>query len=315
MIITWLTGGLGNQMFQYAAGLALAERRRTVLKLDPSWFREYPEHEAHNRYALSCFNVTEQFATQEEIDRVRGVALTRTERWSLKLARAARFYRYANRHAGPSNLHYARKPFLFYPEFFDQPDCTYLHGMWQSEKFFAPSANLVRLHFSLRYPPQPAVAAMADRIRSGPSAAVHFRRGDYVRNATFSRDLGAIGLPYYEAAVRLLRERHPGVTLYIFSDDIEAVAREFKPDGDPVFVRAVEHWHPYDKIRLMSLCDHAIVSNSTFAWWGAWLNPNPSKLVIAPDPWRGDPAAAAGDDIIPESWVRLPRSGLGPPPA
>ena len=73
MIITWLSGGLGNQMFQYAAGLALAERHRTTLKLDVSWFRAHPEYEAHNRYALSCFNVTEQFATQEEIDRVRGL--------------------------------------------------------------------------------------------------------------------------------------------------------------------------------------------------------------------------------------------------
>ena len=82
MIITRLFGGLGNQMFQYAAGLALAGRRRIVLKLDVSWFREDPAYEAHNRYALSCFNLTEPFATQEEIDRVRGVALTRTERWS-----------------------------------------------------------------------------------------------------------------------------------------------------------------------------------------------------------------------------------------
>ena len=80
MIITWLSGGLGNQMFQYAAGLALAERRRTVLKLDVSWFREDPGYEAHNRYALSCLNITEQFATQQEIERVRGVQFTRTER-------------------------------------------------------------------------------------------------------------------------------------------------------------------------------------------------------------------------------------------
>src|SRR5471030_2005227 len=108
MIITRLTGGLGNQMFQYAAGLALAEQRRTVLKLDVSWFKVDPQYEAHNRYALSCFNVTEQFATQEEIERVQGVTLTRTERWATRLARPLRLYRYANRHAGPANLHHAR---------------------------------------------------------------------------------------------------------------------------------------------------------------------------------------------------------------
>ena len=304
MIITRLLGGLGNQMFQYAAGLALAERRRTVLKLDVSWFREYAEYEAHNRYALSCFNVTEQFATQEEIDRVRGVALTRTERWSIALARRLRLYRYANRHAAPTNLHRALGT-AFYPAFFDQPDNTTLEGMWQSELFFAPIAQLVRLHFSFRYPPQPAVEAMASRIRAGgPSAAVHFRRGDYVRNATFSRELGVLPLDYYRAAIARLRERHPDVTLYIFSDDIDAIEREFRPPGSHVFVRATEPWHSFDKIRLMSLCDHAIISNSTFAWWGAWLNPSPIKTVIAPKQWRQD-SPDEWRSAIPSTWIAL----------
>jgi hypothetical protein len=306
MIITWLTGGLGNQMFQYAAGLALAQHRRTVLKLDVSWYREDPAYEAHNRYALSCFNITEQFATTEEIDRVRGVPLTRTERWSVGFARALRFYRYAQRHAGPTNWH---KPatLRFYPEFFAQPDPTYLNGMFQSEKFFAPVASLLRLHFSLRYPPLPAVEEMAARIRSGPSAAIHFRRGDYLRNAAFNQKIGVVGPAYYEQAVRLLRERSPEATLYIFSDDIETVAREFTPPGPHVFVRAVASWHPWDKLRLMSLCDHIAIANSTFSWWAAWLNPSPTKRVIAPDPWlAGNPAESA--DVVPESWIRLPRS-------
>lgn len=304
MIITRLTGGLGNQMFQYAAGLALAERRRTVLKLDVSWFREYAEYEAHNRYALSCFNITEQFATQEDIDRVRGVALTRTERWSIALARRLHFYRYANRHAAPSHLHRAQGT-AFYPAFFDQPDNTMLEGMWQSELFFAPIQQLVRLHFSFRYPPQPAVEAMAARIRAdGPSIAVHFRRGDYARNATFSRELGVLPLEYYDAAVALLRERHPDATLYIFSDDIDAVEREFRPAGPHVFVRATQSWHSFDKIRLMSACSHAIISNSTFAWWGAWLNPSPTKSVVAPKQWRQDsPEEWRG--AIPSSWTVL----------
>jgi len=303
MIITSLTGGLGNQMFQYAAGLALAEHRRTVLKLDVSWFREDPAYEAHNRYGLSCFNVTEQFATQDEIDCVRGVPLTRTERWAVALARTLRFYRYAGRHAGPTNWH--RPPtFRFYPEFFSQPDPTYLNGMFQSETFFAPVANLLRCHFSFRYPPQPDVAAMAGRIRSGPSAAIHFRRGDYTRNATFNSEIGIIGPAYYQRAVRLLRERSPDATLYIFSDDIDAVAREFAPPGPHVFVRCVDPWHPWDKIRLMSLCEHLAIANSTFSWWAAWLNPSPTKLVIAPEPWFAR-STHDGSDVVPSSWVRL----------
>lgn len=305
MIISWLTGGLGNQMFQYAAGLALAEHRRTVLKLDVRWFKEDPAFEAHNRYALSCFNITEQFATDEEIDRLHGVNLTTTERWSVAIARMLRLRQHVRRMVTNGHPHRPTTT-AFYPEFFQQPDHTYLAGMFQSERFFEPVANLVRLHFSLRYPPQPEVAAVAEQIRSGPSAAVHFRRGDYTRNPAFAKELGVIGLDYYHRAVRLLRERSPNATLYIFSDDIEAVAREFQPPGPHVFVRAVKPWHPYDKIRLMSLCEHIVVANSTFSWWAAWLNPSPDKLVIAPDPWL-DNSALDGRDVVPAGWTKLSR--------
>ena len=307
MVITWLTGGLGNQMFQYAAGLALAQRRRTVLKLDVSWYREYAEFEAHNVYGLSCFNITEQFATLEEIDRLRGVRLTRSERWSLAAARALRFNRYVRLHDLPGRSHQP-SAFAYYPEFAELPDETYLLGMFQSEQFFAPVADTLRLHFSFRYPAQPAVATLAERIRRGPSAAIHFRRGDYVRNATFNQQIGVISPDYYERAVRLLRERSPDATLYIFSDDIEAVAREFRPPGPHEFVRCVEHWHAFDKIRLMSLCDHIAIANSTFSWWAAWLNPSPDKLVIAPEPWFSS-TERDGRDVVPADWVRLPRRG------
>ncbi len=304
MIITRLQGGLGNQMFQYAAGLALAEHRRTVLKLDVSWFREYAEYEAHNRYALSCFNITEQFATQEEIDRVAGVKLTRVERGSIALAERLHFYRYARRHAAPANTHYEDSA-GFSPAFYDQPDNTYLYGMWQSEDYFAPVANFLRLHFSFRYPPQPSVCAMAERIRTaGPSVAVHFRRGDYVRNPTFNQSIGVLPLDYYDRAIALVRQREPNATLYIFSDDIDGIEREFRPPGPHVFVRATQPWHAFDKIRLMSLCQHAIISNSTFAWWSAWLNPSPTKLVIAPKSWRSqDPNSWRS--AIPSSWTVL----------
>jgi Glycosyl transferase family 11 len=306
MIITHLLGGLGNQMFQYAAGLALAERHRTVLKRDAGWFRMDPSHEAHNRYALSCLNITEQFATQEEIDRVRGVVLTRSERIAARLARSLHFYRYANRHRGPSNLHSAQS-FPFYPGFLDQPDPTYLQGMWQSEKFFAPVSNLLRLHFSFRYPMPPGASRVMSQIRGGgPSVAVHLRRGDYARNPEFSQVLGVLDIDYYARAMALLRESRPDATFYVFSDDIEAVERELGPAGKCVFVRAVEDWHSHDSMRLMAACDHAIISNSTFSWWAAWLNPNPEKVVVAPDPWFAG-GSLDGRDVVPESWLRLPR--------
>lgn len=303
MIISWLTGGLGNQMFQYAAGLALAYRRRTVLKLDVSWFREYPNYEDHNRYALGCLNISEQFATRGEVERLRGVALSRVERISATVARRLHFYEYAKRLEWKGNRHSAPS-FAFYPEFFDLPDETYLEGMWQSEKFFSPIADLVRLHFSFRYPAAGPVQEIIQKIESGSSVAVHFRRGDYIRNPQFAKNIGVLGLDYYYNALEVLLRRNSDLRCFVFSDDIDAVEREFRPDCECHFVRAAGKWNAFDKIRMMSRCEHAIIANSTFSWWGAWLGEKPGQMVIAPEKWFAEGSPHDASDLVPERWLR-----------
>jgi hypothetical protein len=305
MIITRLAGGLGNQMFQYAAGLSLAQERRTVLKLDVSWFQHRPDVAAHNVYRLDCLNITEQFATRDEIEQFTGSPLSYAER---ALVRVSRTFGVRNvfRPRLPLGTFHSATAFHFYPEFFELPDNTMISGWWQSERFFAPVAKLLRLHFSFRYPPPPAVAEMAARIQSGPSAAIHFRRGDYVKDSALKSKIGVVSMDYYERAVALLRERSPKATLYIFSDDIEAVAQEFKPPGPHVFVRCVDHWHPWDKIRLMAACDHIAIANSSFSWWAAWLHPDPDRLVLAPTPWFSGNPEENPRDIVPDCWTRLP---------
>jgi len=303
MIISWLTGGLGNQMFQYAAGLALARQRQTELKLDATWYEESPDRKPHERYALSAFNIMEQFATRGEIAAARGVRPTRARRLANTLTRAVGLPSAAARRV-PGNWH-TPPTFAFYPEFFGQPDNTYLHGMFQSEKFFRPVAEQVRAQFTLRAPAPPALAALAERIRRGPSAFVHFRRGDYTSDPRYAREIGVLPPGYYERATRLLRARHPAATLYIFSDDLEAVAKEFRPPGPHEFVREPPGTTAHDVLRLMNLCDHAIIANSSLSWWGAWLMPSPTKLVIAPEPWfAGLPHDTS--DLVPAAWMRLP---------
>ncbi len=307
MIITYLNAGLGNQMFQYAAGLALAEQNRAELKLDVRWFGGNAEPAAHNRYSLSWFNIVEQFATQEEIDRLCGLPLGRVENAFVRLSRRFRLHQFANRFEKAGQRHEA-EAFSYYRGFHELGNNTYLHGMWQSEQFFAPVSDLIRRHFSFRYPPTPAVAAMAERIRSGgPSVFVHFRRGDYVSKPNHNRELGVLDLGYYQRALALLTERVGSVTAYVFSDDIAAVAREFRPACPHVFVDVVEPGRADDELRLMSLCDHGITANSTFSWWAAWLNPSKSKTVIAPDPWFSDSLHDCRD-VVPDQWLRMKRS-------
>jgi len=303
MIISRLTGGLGNQMFQYAAGLALAEHHRTTLKLDVEWFRMDPQYEAHNRYALSCFNITEQFATREEIDRVKGRGLTRSEKMAAAIAGPLGLQRLAESLRCSGKTYFNRQYFVRDPQFLEQPDPCYLHGMWQSESFFKPVENLLRLQFSFRYPPQPEVAEMEKKIRTTrASAFVHFRRGDYTRNPDFRDKIGVLEMDYYRRAIEELNQRMPNLHLFIFSDDIEAIAKEFTPEQSHTYVRCVAPWHPYDKIRLMAACDHGIIANSTFSWWGGWLNPNPDKIIIGPQRWRKDPAVDCRD-ALPDSWL------------
>lgn len=305
MIISRITAGLGNQMFQYAAGLALAEARRTVLKLDVSWFSHHSGLEGHNRYALSCFNITEQFATAEEINHVRGPWLTRTGRGVRRVVRTLKLDGMLKQYSRDSHWHHVTWRH-FDLRVADLPDNTYLDGLCHAEGYFAGIDGLLRQHFTFRYPATPEIAALATEIASGKSIAVHFRRGDYVRNPVFASELGALGNAYYHRAFAIMREHFPHATFYIFSDDIETVARDMNPPGPHYFVRCIPAWHDHDVLRLMSLCDHAIISNSTFAWWGAWLIRNPDKIVIAPTPWCVS-TERNQSHIVPAHWLQVSR--------
>jgi hypothetical protein len=222
------------------------------------------------------------------------------------LARALRFYRYAEQNT--SNGHWHRQAgFKPYPEFLSLSDHTYLDGMWQSEGFFDKIADLLRLHFSFRYAASAAVNRIAGHIRSVPSIAIHFRRGDYARNVGFNREIGVLDLGYYQRAAAQMRERFPNAMFFIFSDDIDAVERDFRAPGPHTFVRTTQTWNGFDTLRLMSLCQHAIIANSTFSWWAAWLNSYPAKSVVAPDPWFANSEHDASE-VVPASWLRLSAS-------
>jgi Glycosyl transferase family 11 len=314
MIISRLTGGLGNQMFQYAAGLALADQHRTVLKLDAGWFPINAAQPGARRraYALHCFNVLEQFATQEEISALVGQSGGICEKLAYKAAVVFGMHR-LSRTLGPSagQLHNQESD-RFYSSFFDQPDNTYLSGTFQSEKFFTPVVEQLRLQFSFRYSLSSEFAEVAREIQETESISVHFRWGDYVSDAKYREGLGVLPMSYYRDAVALLREKlGAAIKLYVFSDDIDAVEKEFVPDAPRTYVRGVRPENSHDEFRLMALCRHNVIANSTFSWWAAWLNANPSKIVIAPNPFFQG-LGPEGADVVPESWAKLPVSRAQP---
>jgi hypothetical protein len=307
VIISKLFCGLGNQMFQYAAGLALAHRRNTVLKVDVSWFSEGSAEASHERYGLDCFVLDAHFATAQELAWNQGRQRNSVESRLGYLLSKIGLRRYAELLPTGGNWH-IQKQFHFYPDFFDLPDATMIDGTFQSEQFFAPVAAQLRRAFHFRYPATREVEALAEMIRSGPSVAVHFRRGDYLKHKGYSRGIGAVGYEYYDNAIHMLKSRLPAETKYfIFSDEIEAVEREYKPSVPATFVNMFQGGNFFDKIRLMSICQHNIIANSTFSWWSAWLNSNSEKIVIHPIPWFANMPEKDTRDLFPEGWIAINR--------
>ncbi len=290
MIVTELIGGLGNQMFQYALGRALAIKYGTALKLDVSSF----ERQALRRYAL------------DEL-MIEATVLTETERRRLALGDglSARIRRMAAAAFGIQPVSIVReRSFSFDATVLNAPSHSYLQGYWQSWKYFHAIDRQLREEFTSRNKLVGENAATAARINTCTAVSVHVRRGDYVQDPHTARYHGVCGPDYYAAAERLLRERVGDIDLFVFSDDPSWAEANLRFSSNSVVVRHNPPDRDYEDLRLMTLCRHHIIANSTFSWWGAWLCQNPGKIVIAPKKWFAE-AKLDTSDLIPEGWIRL----------
>lgn len=292
MIIVKLIGGLGNQMFQYAAGRRLAKKLGVELKLDVLGFEEYKLH----RYSLCAFSIKEKFASREEV-----LALTALG-WGV-FAGVAR--RLLGRPPVQTSSHFKEKKlFCFDPEVFTLSDNVYLDGSWQNEKYFKDIEDIIRREFTVKASPEGRNKELLDEMSGCESVALHVRRADFVDNAYTAGVHGVCGVDYYERAVRMLADRLAYPRFYVFSDDPGWAGENLKL-GHPTTV--VDHNGAdknYEDLRLMSGCKHQIIANSTFSWWGAWLNQNQGKVVIAPGRWMLSNEYDASD-VVPRGWEKL----------
>lgn len=268
MVISRIIGGLGNQLFEYALGRRLALQLGTDFKIDVSAYSDYPWH----AYSLRALQITATHASPQEIA---GLTLVREP-----------------------HLHFA-------PEILELPDGVYLRGYWTTEKYFLPVRDHLLSEFAVRTPLQGRDLDIAERIGRSESVSVHIRRTDYLPGTYDDQILEPLGLDYYERAVSALTDSVKGSEFFIFSDD-HAWAREHLRFPYPMtFVDHNTASTNYEDLRLMSLCRHNIIANSTFSWWGAWLNPKPDKIVIGPAKWFTPRARNTDKDIVCESWVRV----------
>jgi hypothetical protein len=286
MLLVNLTGGLGNQMFQYSFAKALQAKGYEV-KLDISTFETYT---LHGGFGLEHYSITIPIASKEELLPYKTNFLTRIGR-KLNLSHKKLM---------------GEKTLLFQKELLSPPDNTSLYGYFQSEKYFNPLRHTILEEFTVKAPLSPYSTSIEKTIQTaGDTASIHIRRGDYITDSKAHKFHGICGLDYYEEAISLLESKFKEMHYFIFSDDIEWVKNNLSLKN-ATYIENNPSKIPHEDIYLMSLCHHNIIANSSFSWWGAWLNQNSKKMVIAPKRWfADDKMAQQSHDIVPESWSRI----------
>lgn len=284
MIIVNIYGGLGNQLFQYAAGRHLAEKHHTTLKLDIENFKT----DRRRQYALHHFNIKENFCGS--LDKGVIKAKERIRKLLNKERKTA------------AQAIYKEQDLNFDQNVLALGNNVYLDGYWGSENYFKSIENIIRHEFTVAGPPAGLNETCLQKIKSVNSVAIHVRRGDYVSVKETNAVHGVCNISYYREAIELLSGRVSDPYFFIFSDDMPWVKENLVINKFPV--EHVEHNSElaHEDLRLMYSCRHNIVANSSFSWWGAWLNNNPDKIVIAPARWNNIPGH---ETILPDSWIRL----------
>lgn len=292
VIVSQIIGGLGNQMFQYAAGRALSLERGQPLRLDTSGFTGYGLHQGFELQRV--FNCPAEIATEAEVRGILGWQFSSGIRRIMARPSLAVFRR---------DGFIVEPHFQYWPELSNVPRDCYLVGYWQSEKYFRDVASVIRSDFTFKSPLANRNVELAEHIGQVNAVSLHVRRGDYAKNPKTNATHGLCSVEYYRAAVQYVSNRVERPYFFIFSDDIAWVKENLKMDLPNQFIEHNHGAESYNDMRLMSLCRHHIVANSSFSWWGAWLNHSTEKIVVAPKKWFANDMSVA--DLFPPGWVIL----------
>lgn len=290
MIISTIIGGLGNQMFQYATGYSLAKELKTTLRVDLSLLELFKSK--HNGYELErVFGINTKQATRKELLAITGLAsISPTARKIL---------------AKPLLKNIRKKTFL------TEQQCplpttppAYLYGYWQSESYFTHSENKIKTLFRFPKLTDKEDLKAREEITTRNSTSLHVRRGDYISNKKAAQTHGTCSIEYYKNAIHHFEDTHSDIHFFIFSDDSNWALENITPLAkNTTVIRGHTGPESYRDMQLMSLCKHHIIANSSFSWWGAWLNPSNEKIVIAPRAWFAD--GSTPPNLIPEKWLRI----------
>jgi hypothetical protein len=286
MVVVQVTGGLGNQMFQYALGRRLALARNCPLKLDISGFVRDPLR----AFRLDRYQISAELANSEISARFTN-QYPRYQ-WPRRL-----------RTLGPASWHdrvvTEKRWFTYDPEVITARGNLYLIGFWQHEDYFKPITAHLREEFTPASPISQLSQEIANRMQEANSVSLHVRRGDYDQKFH-----GILPPDYYRAAYARLTKSPLRPSIFIFSDDPDWAKENLRFNCEVTVVRHNGQDREYEDLWLMTQCRQHIIANSSFSWWGAWLARFPNKIVIAPAKWMQIPEVDT-TGIIPPGWITI----------
>ena len=299
MILVRLMGGLGNQMFQYAAAKAVAIRNNSELIIDTTLLeineKNPNEVVTHRKLDLEIFNLDLIKASQKQVEYFNG-----------------RTYRNLAGKVFNKLLFAFRKKNLiieknrsFSPEIIRLKDNKCLVGAWQSEMYFKDKKSEIKNEFTFKEPLLGISKNIFDEIVAHNSICVNVRRGDYVTSPIYSKTLGALSADYYNNGIKYFENKFNNPKVFVFSDDIVWCKNNLQSKIPILFVG---HEHAGKKfgnyLQLMKLCNHFVIPNSTFGWWAAWLGEKDGTIVISPKDWVRE-IVLMPENIIPDRWMKI----------
>lgn len=288
MIIVKLMGGLGNQMFQYALAKKLSLKNNSEIVFDFQLFKL-----GGRQYALSSFDLN-----YREVSNWEKHLLCRSVYKRLPYQLMAII-------CGKRVIDYREKSLEFDNVILGMRGDMCIEGYWQSEKYFNDIRSELLTDFKIKNNLSGENLKIANSINeSNTAVSLHIRRGDYITNKNANTIHGICDLDYYYRAIKYIAKQNSMLDIFVFSDDINWVKENLKVSHNLYFVDNNTEETGAEDLRLMSLCKHNIIANSSFSWWGAWLNRHKDKIVVAPKRWFKD-ASKNSSDLVPESWKLL----------
>jgi len=288
MILVELKGGLGNQLFQYAAGISLAHHHKVPVKVLATQFNNPNNLDTNRDYELKYLVNPPLIATEADY-----VSMLPKNKLQATFAKFLPTYKRAI---------YKEKAFTFDANFFNTTKKVFLKGYRQSEKYFLPVENIIRKEFCFSHLQNEATLNILGSIQKTNAISIHIRRGDFGGKAENYH--GILPAEFYQKAINYFESKLSDAVFFIFSNDTNWAADNLVFNHKPTIVSQLVRTNHFQDFYLMQHCKHQIIANSSFSWWAAWLNPNENKIVIAPKNWFNNKAINT-KDLIPDSWIKM----------